>query len=95
MILYFDLDSVGDGAFDRYLVWEVMMTSAIEEIRQLLAHDAKDLIWLALPRGCIGQTANARQGWSAKKVAPASTMPDSTTNSIGSSDLAQVKSHRR
>ncbi len=28
-------------------VWEAMMTSAIERIRQLLAHDTRDLIWLA------------------------------------------------
>src|SRR5260370_14694509 len=32
-------------------VWEAMMTSAIERIRQLLAHDTRDLIWLAYVAG--------------------------------------------
>src|SRR5260370_4784547 len=32
-------------------VWEAMMTSAIERIRQLLAHDTRDLIWLAYVMG--------------------------------------------
>ena len=32
-------------------VWESMMTSAIERIRQLLAHDKRDLIWLAYVMG--------------------------------------------
>ncbi len=32
-------------------VWGVMMTSAIERIRQLLAHDTRDLIWLAYVMG--------------------------------------------
>jgi SAM-dependent methyltransferase len=33
------------------LVWEAMMTSAIQRIRQLLAHDTRDLIWLAYVTG--------------------------------------------
>ncbi|PWT91447.1 MAG: hypothetical protein C5B56_03810 [Proteobacteria bacterium] len=32
-------------------VWDGMMTSAIERIRQLLAHDTRDLVWLAYVMG--------------------------------------------